>query len=199
MESYQKKAGNFVRNRIFQMSQSKNESAVRAMLANLRRGLGKHPAEIPAAWEASFYNLPEELHGKGAEPSRGEYAVHIAMTLFALHQQRSDLHTEFMQREEVSIGKAMGQLHLCKSADSDAVKKRFDQVVSADSLAELSYHLRGVVQILRAEEIAMDYGMLAENLCNFQLPAKRDAIRLQWGRDYYTTISSANKKDEQKG
>lgn len=201
MKTKVKQAGNFVRYRIDTLANSKNDSVVKATLAHLRRGLGKHPASNPVTWEATFYNLPEELQGKGSEPSYGEMAVHIALTLFATHQQGKDLNTHLMHKEGNSIGKAMGKLVKVKGRDSyEGIKRRFDKIVTADSLDELSNHLRGAVQLLRSEGIALDYGLLAEQLYRFQFVDNRNTIRLNWGRDFYSTVSDKQtlKRDEEK-
>lgn len=201
MKTKVKQVGDFVKYRINALTNSKNDSAVKATLANLRRGLGKHPASNPVTWEATFYNLPEELHGKGTEPSYGEMAVHNALTLFATHQQGKDLNTHLMHKEGNSIGKAMGKLVKVKGRDSyEGIKRRFDKIVTADSLDELSNHLRGAVQLLRSEGIALDYGLLAEQLYRFQFVDNRNTIRLNWGRDFYSTVSDkqTSKRDEEK-
>lgn len=193
MSSKAKQTGRFVKRRINSLAGSMHESAVKATLAHLRRGVGKHPATYPVTWEATFQDLPDELKGYGTQASYGELAVHTALTLFAMHQQSSDLRTQLMHKEGDSIGRAMGILSRVKAKDSkdkinDAVKKRFDKLATADSLEELSNHLRGTVQLLRSEGIGLDYQKLAEQLYNFQFIESRDGIRLNWGRDFYSTI-----------
>lgn len=201
METKVKKAGNFVKYRINSLVNSGNDSAVKATLAHLRRGVDKHPASNPVTWEATFYNLPEDLYGRGTEPSYGERAVHAALTLFATHQQGKDLQTHLMHKEDVSLGKAMGSLAKAKGKDGyESVKKRFDKLVTADSLDELTNHLRGAVHLLRGEGIAMDYGILAEQLYRFQYIDNRNPLRLSWGRDFYSTVSDRlpSSEDEDK-
>ena len=47
----------------------------RGMLAELRRGVGKAPGELPELWGMLFDRIPEELTGKnGASPA--EWAVY---------------------------------------------------------------------------------------------------------------------------
>ncbi|HBG23036.1 MAG TPA: hypothetical protein DDW83_07265, partial [Peptococcaceae bacterium] len=62
----------------------------RAMLAKLRRGIGKQPGELPELFEILFMDMPEELYGIGDEPSYAEWAIYTSLTLFALHQQGKD-------------------------------------------------------------------------------------------------------------
>ena len=63
-----------------------------------------------------------------------------------------------------------------------------------------AHHLRGLIQLLRAEEIPLDYVHLAENLYDFQNPDSRPGVRLEWGQDFYEKPRTANEAyDEQKG
>ena len=58
----------------------------RAELAELRRGVGRQPGDLPALWGALLADMPEQLQGSNG-PSKAEWAVYKALTLFALHQQ----------------------------------------------------------------------------------------------------------------
>ena len=58
----------------------------RAELAELRRGVGSQPGDLPALWGALLADMPEQLQGSNG-PSKAEWAVYTALTLFALHQQ----------------------------------------------------------------------------------------------------------------
>jgi len=193
-----KQISDFVGYRINSFVSSSNESAVRAMLAQLRRSAGKHPSANPAVWEATFKNLPNELYGSGSELSYAEVAIHMALTLFAIHQQSKDLKSQLMHEDGISIGKALGLLIKAKGKDSyESIKKRFDRIVTADSLNELSNHLRSIVKLLRSDGITLDYKMLSMQLYNYQYEDNREAIRLSWARDFYVTASN-KKNDENK-
>ena len=67
---------------------SGDEGTVRGRLANLRRGAGRIPGDDPRAWGILFSELPEKMLGQYGEPSREEWAIHTALTMFALHQQK---------------------------------------------------------------------------------------------------------------
>ncbi|NLD52370.1 MAG: type I-E CRISPR-associated protein Cse2/CasB [Clostridiales bacterium] len=177
-------ASTFVRQKIERLLNSKNESATRATLANLRRGLGKPPGSMPELWADTLEGLPNTLAGTTGGPTRGEWAVHTALTLFALHQQGKDPRRKPMSRAGESLG--MSLRRLVKSEDDLArVKRRFDAAATAHSPEEFSHHLRGLVQLLKAEDIPLDYPALAEDLYWFQFPQARDNLRLHWGRDFY--------------
>lgn len=185
-----KQVGNYVEYRINSFVNSGNDSAVKAMLAQLRRGAGKHPSVNPAVWEAAFKNLPQELYGASSDLSYAEIAIQLTLTLFAIHQQSKDLRSELMHESGISIGTALGLLVKAKGKDSyNSIKKRFDKIITADSLDELSNHLRGAVKLLRSNGISLDYQMLSMQLYNYQYVDSREAIQLSWARDFFSTVS----------
>lgn len=75
------------------------ENACRAELAELRHGVGHIPGDIPALWGTFLTGLPEELYGRSGNISYAEWAVYIALTMFALHQQGHDFKTEWMHAQ----------------------------------------------------------------------------------------------------
>ena len=56
----------------------------RARLAELRRGVGHQPGDLPALWGSFLQELPKELWGRETaagecrEPSEAEWAVYLA-------------------------------------------------------------------------------------------------------------------------
>lgn len=152
----------------------------RGMLANIRRGIGKYPGEIPELWGILFDRMPEELLGtKGA--SFAEWAVYTALTLYALHQQGNE---KFMNAEDISIGKAASML-VKSEDDEERIRRRLGLVVTATSPSDLAYYLRGVIQLLSREAIGIDYPRLARELYLMNNEESSKAIKLAWGRDFY--------------
>ena len=196
MEKHPTAIRNFVAGKI-NMLQNQSESSSRATLAKLRRGVGKHPGSIPDIWDITLGNLPDVFFSNYGEPTSGEWAVHMSLTLFALHQQGKDPKQKPMSKSDESsksLGDAVRTLLSAKGeAAKDAIKRRFDTVITSNSPEELAYHLRGVIQLLRSESISLDYPRLAEDLYRFQSPALRDGVRLIWGQGYY----ASNRKDEE--
>jgi CRISPR system Cascade subunit CasB len=158
-----------------------------ASLAKLRRAVGKPPGADPQAWPEVFRGLEHLGHGD-EPPTRREWAAHIALTLFAVHQQSK---SEKMHRHRCSLGHSVRQLADRKGGVDDegskAVARRFQALGTADSLDEISHHARNLITQLRAEDIPLDYGLLADQLVKLQSPATAPAIRLAWGRDFYRT------------
>ena len=162
------------------------ESTVKSTLAQLRRGIGKHPGGTPQIWNLTLENLPDSLLSKDSQgsPTIGEWAAHITLTLFALHQQGHDIRAELMSRDEGKFGKAVRKL-VENDDDLPRIKRRFDATVTSDNVEEISHHLRGLVQLLKANSIPLDYPGLAHDLYWFQIQKTRDNIRLKWGQDFY--------------
>ena len=130
-------------------------------------------------------DLPEILVGKDEKPSYGEWAVYTTLTLFALHQQGKDLKSQCMNQEGMFLGKAVRTL-IQTSEDENRVKRRFDAAATSNSMEEIAHHLRGLIQLLKSENIPLDYPKLTEDLYRFQFPEARDNVRLMWGREFYS-------------
>ena len=184
-ESRAEQVSQFVHTRITRLSHTNNSSMLAAALAKLRRGIGKEPGSQPDLWEVTLDELPESLVGTDDRPSYGERAVHTALTLFALHQQGKEIKEKCMNEAGATLGGAMRQLIRRKPEREAAIKRRLIATVTSDSFEELAWHLRGLVQLLRDEEITLDYPLLAKELYRYQYPGNRDRIRLQWGRQFY--------------
>ena len=180
-----KQVSAFVKHKIIKLKENQNDAATRAMLAKLRRGIGKTPGSMPELWEVTMEGMPEALYRKGGEPTRGEWAVHTALTLYALHQQGKDLQKKWMHQDDVTLGTALRKLINNDEEQEKRVKRRFDTAATSESLPEFAHHLRGVIQILKTQDIPLDYALLAKDLYWFQVQEARDGIKLNWGRDFY--------------
>ena len=135
-------------------------------------------------------------------PTRAEWAVYLTLTLYALHQQGRDMGREPMHREGQSLGQSVRRLVKPGEDPQDAsVLRRFQALTSAASMQEVSQHLRGIIQILRSEGIALDYVRLAADLYDLQFPESSQRVRLRWGQDYYRMPADAEqlKHQEEEG
>ena len=176
--------------KIAYLGQQNDSSAGRAMLADLRRGIGKAPGELPELWGIIFDRMPEELVGKG-EPSAAEWAVYTALTLYTLHRQGS---TEDVQKDGVSIGAAAAHL-IHTDDDTERILKRMNLIATAVSPADLAYHLRGLIQLLKGDSVGLDYALLAKELYLFSFPESANRIKLAWGRDFYRQNQNNKEND----
>lgn len=184
-------AGEFVDARVSDLqnrylSTEYRDPAAVAALARLRRGVGKQPGEVLELLE---YTVSEELWpGPDDEPGPEEQAVHVAMTLFAVHQQSRG---ERMHRRGRGLGVALRSLHTGDQRTlPDPLLRRFRMLGTADSFPELTHHLRGAVQLLRVGGEPLDYGLLADQLATWQRHG-RSGVQLTWGRQFHRTRRTA--------
>ena len=183
----------FTDRKLVELKRQREESIFRSTLAHLRRGVGRAPGEMPQLWGFFLEDLPQEWMGD-REPSREEWAIYTALTLFALHQQGKDPQTDWMSREGASLGKAAARL-IGSEDEENRVARRFHALATASGLKELSHHIRGMVQLLRSQNIPLDYPALAEDLFWFQIPSQRAKVCLRWGQDFYRRDLSENHEE----
>ncbi len=183
----------FVQYRIESILNIGDTGAQKAILANMRRGIGHTPGELPELWGVFLGDLSEDLYGKGEEPNAVEWAVYTALTLFAMHQQGHDPAAEPMHRKKVGFGAAMAQL-VCSKEEMERVRRKFNMVATASDIEEAAWHIKSAVQLLRGKNIPLDYAALASDLYRFQYPDSRERVQLEWGRDFYR---QSNRLDNQ--
>jgi len=200
----------FVSHRVEQMqrgllSESKSSNATRK-LAMLRRAAGKEAGSVPEVWGVEFDGMPEDLVGTGEAPSKGEWAVHIALTLYAIHQQAQTVGMHYKEAEDgrkQGVGNAVKrfryaqmeeQIKAGQATDLDEMPHRFAAMVTAESIEEFAHYARQVVQQLRTKSIGFNYGLFAGQVFEFQFSERADRVRLEWGREFAQQIASKNDK-----
>lgn len=164
-------------------------SDARRQLAELRRATGAVGATDPRTWTIVLDGLPESLQrGAGfslATPSRAEIAVHTALTTYATHQQSQ---SQPMHRRGVNLGQATRTVAQRRArADSPGgldspTVDRLHRVSMAQTQELRNQSLRALVQLMRTESVALDYGRLAEDLYWLQDPRRATSVHLAWGR-----------------
>lgn len=173
------------------LDQQTRHADVAGRLARLRRAVGAEPGSVPEVWADTIGSLPEELWGRGDEPSRYERAAHIAITHFAVHAQSARV---AVHHSDISLGSAVRRLAGARTGergkDDPAIFRRFQALATASSRAELNHHLRSLIKLLRSETVQLDYGLLAVDLAGIEIPARANRIRLRWGRDYHRVTQS---------
>ena len=163
--------GGFILHRIKQLDR-KDDSYSKAASAKLRRAVGKNPGETPDVWEITLQGAPE---GK-----REQEVIHTILTLYALHSQGKD---ESMNDDKTGFGAAMAKL--VDANNEGAIRRRFNAVSTSAEFSELAHHARGLIQLLRAKNIKLDYIRFANDLFYFQNQEIRNKIRLRWGEEFY--------------
>ena len=169
-------------------------SRQRAALAQLRRGVGRRPGDDPALWNIIFEDLPEAMLSRTGEATKEEWAIHTALTLFALHQQGRDPMREPMNAEGRSLGCAAALLVAGQGEDSrERIARRFNQAATASGIEELAHYLRELILLLRSAGIGLDYPMLAADVYQYQSPDLAPRVRLRWGQDFYRKTEEPRK------
>lgn len=181
------KCGRFVTMRIGQLlgkDPADLRPNARAMLAQLRQAAPHEPGTIASVWPVTMEELPSLP--KWREP-RVEYAIHSALTLFAIHQQAQSRPMHVFKQP---FGRAVRNLaQLAASGDMEAyetpVYTRFTAMCRTSSMPGLMIHARGLVTQLRGQEIAFDYGQFSNDLEKIQDPRTAEAVRRRWARDFH--------------
>jgi CRISPR system Cascade subunit CasB len=180
-------------------------------LARLRRGAGQPANSLPDLWgqtgteelslllaesaeNAPGATGPETLGRCPVDHARAEEALHLAVTLWALHQQsHRDMDTHLAG---YGLGRSVRKLMTrgTTAADDNAksapeldepLRRRFVRVGTATTLDVLGQRLREIVLLLRKSDIPLDYGLLADQLYRWQRLSDRADVRREWGRDFH--------------
>lgn len=187
----------YVGEKIYAIVKRPEASVNVATLARLRRGIGKTPGSLPDIWDVTLGGVPGEEHSIDNSPTKEEWAVHVALTLFSLHQQgkKHSVHQAGMK-----LGKAVGSLAATElkngAINDERIRKRLNILATSHSIEGLAYHLRGIVQLLKREDISLDYQELAKDLFFFQTDSQKENVILRWGRDYYSVINAKGENDD---
>jgi CRISPR system Cascade subunit CasB len=91
-----------------------------------------------------------------------------------------------------TLGRAVKSLAMKRgnNFENGPVKRRFIAAAASATIQEFSHHLRGLIQLMRSEDVTLDYPELARDLLSFQFPDGPDRMRLKWGRDFYYNSDS---------
>lgn len=171
-------------------------------LAALRHAATKEPGSTPDTWGIEFEGMPAQLAGRFDWPSVGEYAVHGALTLYAIHQQSQSAEMCVLGWEH-NLGAAIRRMigrdpTRYESLQNGELPRRFAALVTAESFSETMHYARQLVQQLRAASIPLDYGLLAQQLYDLQNPYRADAVRLSWGRAFARVSFDATMEQEER-
>ncbi|MCH9276191.1 type I-E CRISPR-associated protein Cse2/CasB [Bifidobacterium amazonense] len=177
-----------------------NESSATAAIAKLRRAVGHEVGADPDIFDWTMPGIADPTvsgdPGRYAdEPSPQERAAHAAITLFAMHQQ--SIHETSMHTDgNVSLGRAVGRM-ACGNFNENGIRRRFDKLQTANSWKELTGHARSLISLLKRERIALNYGLLAQDLLSLRADRTRaNAVRTRWGRDFQSAYRRAQAEDQ---
>ena len=183
MNQRDKKILHFMQRRIRLLYPSKTA------LARLRRSVGKEFGAMPEVFE---YVLPEQPFCEyEQQETQIELALYTALTLYAVHQQGKDTcvskgldDSDDATCNKNTFGHAIQRLSEA-SSNPKGVIRRLNQIMTSNDLIELSIHARGLISLLKQNNIPLDYPLLAVDLYHFQQTEMRKKVILSWGKDYY--------------
>lgn len=179
------------------LNAAEDSSNVKAILAKIRRTIGKPLNETVDIWSFVFPELPEDFLGK-SNPSAEERSILTAMQLFALHSQGAD-ESVFLKDSKPyqNIGYSLSFLRTKDMAES--TDRRFNAMITATDFDELIYHLRHLISILKSKktESKVDYAKLADDFYWF-LKGSEENVRLKWARQYYRNYADEKGEKNEK-
>lgn len=160
-----------------------DQSSAVATLAQLRRGAGKLPRDMPELWGMIGMELLfQDRDLSDTEAIRAENALFLAVTLYALHQQsRTDRR---MHQPGIELGAAVRRMMPGGEID-EPIRRRFVRVGTAATPDVLAFRLREVITLLRRHAVPLDYQRLATRLYQAQTPQGMRQVRQIWGRSFH--------------
>ena len=164
-------------------------------VARVRRGSGKPAWVMPDLWGLIGTEALYERPWRESDAEQAENAVHMAVTLWALHQQGrrdGDMH--------IAGGYGFGKaVRLLKPDIDEPIRKRFVRAATASSLDALAGRVRELVLLMRKEGVGLDYGLLAAQLYRWQRPGGRAEVHREWGRSFHSyKVPSPGEESPQK-
>ena len=178
----------YVSGKIGRMQALSDTGNGKAYMAELRKGVGKEPGELPMLFGTLLEDMPEEFMSRSGIPTKEEWACYAALTLFAWHQQGKDVKTDCMHTgDDISVGTAFRKLKLVLD-DANAEERIFKKlqiIITAMDVHGFSRHLRSMIKMLAQNNISLNYALLAADIYEWQFPDSRDAVNLRWGQDFY--------------
>lgn len=175
-----------------------DEAQAVAALARLRRGAGRDAGQLPDLWHlvdtGPLHEPPDGARALNeSELLRAEDAMHVALTLWALHQQSrsTGMHQADSRDNRRGLGAAVRRM-MKPGEIEEPLRKRLVRAGTAADLTTLSQRLRDIVVLLRREDIALDYALLAGQLYTWQRPGGADTVRREWGRSFHAWHDRAN-------
>lgn len=154
-----------------------------ARLAQLRRGAGKAPEEVPELLGLIDIDALFTPQGRTRSSEHGPTAVHLAVTLYALHQQSQ--RADPMHVSGRRLGGAVRAL-MPQGEIDEPLRRRFVRVAGATSANVLADRLRELVLLLRRAGEPLDYARLADQIERVLDPVRRLEVRQEWGREFHS-------------
>lgn len=155
----------------------------RADLAELRKASQDLYVFPPSVWHLVDYPDASENCSSDLLTAE-EQSIRGALWLYAHHQRGR---TTPMHQRGVNLGEAVFRLAWLEGMDNEkAVRRHFDATVMSTTFSGFFNHLKGLIGQLGSNRaaIAIDYGLLAQDLYHFAIPGGKQKVILSWARGY---------------
>ena len=131
------------------------------------------PGENPELWGWLINRVPEDLQGKGAEVSYGEYALYIALSMYVIGPREN-------KKLKLAGATAVAKLK----------RQKLAMIETATDINEFQTKLRRLVKLIGSDDIGFDYRELVKDIYLWQ--TNKVAIARKWERDYYAQKENRN-------
>lgn len=189
----------FVGKKIGMLQAEADIGAGKAMFADLRRGVGHEPGALPQLFGTILMDLPENLMSQSGVPTKAEWSVYMALTLYAMHQQGFDAKSRPMHTDEnVSMGTALAKMaKVSEDANAEGrMLQKLQAFATSVDMKEAFQHLKSMIQLLGSKGIAVNYVVLSADLYEFQFTEEKNHVNLRWGQDFYREMYKKETKEE---
>ena len=154
----------------------------RAILAHLRRGLGKEPG---TAMEMFPY-IARFVQNSYRSDENAYFLVASVFGLYPTYSWKSD------EKGKNNLGKSMSFL----KDDSESIEKRFVALLNADE-EDLPNHLRQIVSLLKAKDKPIDWLQLLKDIKGWSSESKY--VQRNWAKGFWGNTNTENtEKGEEK-
>ena len=155
----------------------------RADLAELRKASQDLYVFPPSVWH--LVDTSETGRNSSSDLlTAKEQGIRGALWLYARHQRGR---ITPMDQRGVNLGEAVSRLAWLEGMDNEkAVRRHFDAAVMSTTFSGFFNHLKGLIGQLGSNRaaIAIDYGLLAQDLYRFAIPGGKQKVILSWARGY---------------
>lgn len=197
MEMNEKDVSRITDSIIFELLKKYDSSYTKAVLANLRKSMGRELGTSIEIWPLILEHVPDEYIEENPRLTAGERVIINTMQLFALYSQGVELENAYHKKHNrwENIGTSFSSLRNTSDC-KEALDRRFNVMITSTTYDELLYHLRQMINLLKAKgkgQINIDFSGLSEDLSKF-LIGNENEVRIAWAREYYRNKKSKDEK-----
>lgn len=175
--------------------QEQNDERNAVALAAIRHSTGKDLSEALSVWPLLFESLPTSFLSKLDKPTYEENAIFYMLQIYAVCRQGAVRNVAADSSFNGSLGKSLSAGR--NENNTKTMDRRFNAMISADSLNGFVYYLRQLVkQVSAKNSMVINFAKLANDLYWYQKGSKMK-ICFRWATDYYGYRDESNSVKEE--